>query len=151
MLLDARVGLSSAPRGAVPSATDMITASLRDPHARHLMLIVRGNAATCLLSIPKVRAALHDPVVMLASRFKEDQGEEHNYDQLSRIIMHMHVGRQVIIQGHDAIYGALYDCLTASIRTTANVPRATRCCATAASRSATRRSTATSTSASSSS
>jgi hypothetical protein len=116
-LLDKRLSpVFGAPSSAAPSATDLITANLRDSRARHLMLIVRGDAGTCLLALPKIREALNDPVVMLASRFKEDLGEEHNYRQLSRIILHMQAGRQVVIKDHDAIYGALYDPLNQNYR-----------------------------------
>ena len=85
-LLDVQMKVRPTSQRTVPTATELITANLQDPHARHLMLIVRGDAATCLLELPQIRQQLHEPVVMLASRFKEDQGEEHACSQLSRII-----------------------------------------------------------------
>ena len=109
--------LKKGPRmHPLPTATELITANLRDARARHLMLIVRGDAATCLLELPEIRAQLNDPVVMLASRFREDQGEEHACSQLSRIISEMEAGRQLIVKDFDRIYGALYDMLNQNYR-----------------------------------
>ena len=75
------------------------------------MLISRGDAATCLLRLPQIKAALHNPHLMLASRFKEDSGPTYDYQQLSRIAHHMTAGRQLILKDFDMIYGALYDML----------------------------------------
>jgi hypothetical protein len=108
-LLDLRLYrvLSIAPKRQPPSVLDLVVESLRDPRARHLMLITRGDAATCLLKLPQLQQALHEPVVMLASKFKEDLGDEHAYRQLSKIILYMQSGRQLLIKDHDHIYGAL--------------------------------------------
>ena len=51
------------------SPLSLISDNLRDPRARHLMLISRGDAATCLLRLPQIKEALHNPHIMLASRF----------------------------------------------------------------------------------
>lgn len=89
------------------SAISLICDNLGDPRARHLMLISRGDAATCLLRLPQIKERLHSPHVMLASRFKEDSGATYDYQQLSRISQHMMAGRQLIIKDFDSIYGAL--------------------------------------------
>ena len=96
------------------SPLSLISDNLRDPRARHLMLISRGDAATCLLRLPQIKEALHNPHIMLASRFKEDAGPSYDYQQLSRIAHHMMAGRQLIIKDFDMIYGALYDMLNQS-------------------------------------
>lgn len=101
----------AAPQHRIPSVSDLVVGNLKDPKARHLMLISRGDAATCLLKLPKIKKALDNPVIMLASPFEDDFGDEHAYLQLSRIILYMEAGRQLIIKGHDNIYGALYDML----------------------------------------
>ena len=101
----------AAPQHRIPSVSDLVVGNLTDPKARHLMLISRGDAATCLLKLPNIKKALDNPVIMLASPFEDDFGDEHAYLQLSRIILYMEAGRQLIIKGHDNIYGALYDML----------------------------------------
>jgi len=115
-ILDDNLKTKRSHLRTLPTATELITANLQDARARHLMLIVRGDAATCLLELPQIRAQLNDPVVMLASRFREDQGEEHACSQLSRIISEMEAGRQLIVKDFDRIYGALYDMLNQNYR-----------------------------------
>ena len=116
------------PARLQPSCIDLVCESLRDPRARHLMLITRGDEATCLLKLPQIKEALHDPVVMLASKFKADLGEEHAYQQLSKIILYMHSGRMLIIKDHDHIYGALYDMLNQNYKEKRTGPVVTRNC-----------------------
>ena len=53
---------------------------------------------------------------MLASSFKEDCGATYDYQKLSEISHHMMAGRQLILIGFDAIYGALYDMLNQSCK-----------------------------------
>ena len=94
-----------------PPSMTLVKNNLLDMEARHLMLIAHGDTALCLLRLPQLRKALNNPVVMLASPFKDDEGDEHAYQQLSKIILYMEAGQQVIIKDHDHIYGALYDML----------------------------------------
>ena len=96
------------------SPIELICSNMRDSRARHLMLISRGDAATCLLQLPQIKEALHNPIIMLASSFKEDSGPTYDYQQLSQISQHMMAGRQLIIKDFDSIYGALYDMLNQS-------------------------------------
>ena len=110
-LLDDAMNLYYPPQYQFPRVTDLVVGNLVDPMARHLMLISRGDAATCLLKLPEIKKVLDNPVTMLASPFEDDMGDEHAYLQLSRIILYMEAGRQLIIKGHDDIYGALYDML----------------------------------------
>mmetsp|Transcript_16892 Transcript_16892/g.40381 ORF Transcript_16892/g.40381 Transcript_16892/m.40381 type:complete len:3239 (-) Transcript_16892:1608-11324(-) len=93
------------------SSLSLIGDNLRDPRARHLMLISRGDAAMSLLRLPQIKQALHNPHLMLASSFKEDNGALYDYHQLSRISQHMMAGRHLIMKDFDSIYGALYDML----------------------------------------
>jgi len=116
----------AAAHNCIPS--DLVVGNLMDPKARHLMLISRGDAAICLLKLPTIKKALDNPVVMLASPFEDDLGDEHAYLQLSRIILYMESGRQLIIKGHDNIYGALYDMLNQNYTEVRLGPRVTRNC-----------------------
>ena len=93
------------------STVKLICENIRDPRARHLMLISRGDAATCLLNLPQIKETLNNPIIMLKSNFKEDIGRDHSYQQLSMICEYMMTGRQLILKDFDGIYGALYDML----------------------------------------
>ena len=130
-LLDSQLYASPSLRPKarqLPSSIDLVCESLRDPRARHLMLITRGDEATSLLELPQIKDELHDPVVMLASKFKGDRGGEHAYQQLSKIILYMHSGRTLIIKNHDHIYGALYDMLNQNYKEKRTGPVVTRNC-----------------------
>jgi hypothetical protein len=85
----------------VPNVLDLVRENLDDQLARHLMLLTHGDAAMCLLTLPVLQGALKNHVVMLASRFKEDDSLEYDYQQLSKIILYMETGRQLIIKDHD--------------------------------------------------
>lgn len=87
------------------SPLTLVCSNLRDMRARHLMVITRHDAALCLLKLPQVRKALCDPVVMIASHFKEDISDEYAYQQLSKIILYMQAVRQLILKDFDHIYG----------------------------------------------
>ena len=110
-LLDHEQGISKTIPRQMPTVVNLVRRNLTDLAARHLMLITRGDAAICLLNLPEVASVLRSPAVMLASRFRDDQKEDHAYQQLSKIILYMESGRQLIIKDHDKIYGALYDML----------------------------------------
>ena len=67
---------TSTLKHTMPSVVDLVEKNLQDRSARHLMLLTEGDAATCLLRIPQVAKALNNPVVMYASRFKNDDSSE---------------------------------------------------------------------------
>eukprot|EP00899_Mesostigma_viride_P025224 jgi/Mesvir1/5887/Mv00659-RA.1 len=93
---------------ALPSGIRLLDANLADPHARHLMLVTRGDAALALLL---AKAKLRDPVVICGSRFSADQSEDSLYMLLNRIILCMETGRVLVLRDVDSVYGALYDLL----------------------------------------
>ena len=114
--------------------TELIQANLKDPHARHLMLITSGDSATGILkqSIAELKkqiiaelkkqsnselkkqstAKLEKETIMIyGSRFEEDLSEEYNYRILSRIILYMERDCILILKDLESIYGSLYDML----------------------------------------
>ena len=69
-LLDDAMNLYYPPQYKFPRVTELVVGNLVDPMARHLMLISRGDAATCLLKLPEIKKVLDNPVTMLASPFE---------------------------------------------------------------------------------
>ena len=90
--------------------TDLIQANLKDPAARHLMLITSGDSAICILkhSLEKIDK---ETITIYGSRFEEDLSEEYNYRILSRIILCMERDCILILKDLESIYGSLYDML----------------------------------------
>ncbi|KAG2374013.1 hypothetical protein C9374_011678 [Naegleria lovaniensis] len=83
--------------------TDLVQLNLADKFARHLMVITNGDSALSLLE--------NKAEVVFGSKFQDDQTEEYNYRVLSRIILCMESGIQLILKDLEQIYGSLYDML----------------------------------------
>ncbi|KAK3289270.1 hypothetical protein CYMTET_3293 [Cymbomonas tetramitiformis] len=103
---------------SLPPLGALVRENLMDPGARHLMLITRGDAAVSVLRTlcaddwsGSGRVLLARPVCMVGSQFADDQAEGYSYECLQQVILCMETGRQLILVGHERIYGALYDML----------------------------------------
>ncbi|KAK3257836.1 hypothetical protein CYMTET_33097 [Cymbomonas tetramitiformis] len=108
---------ASASSGGLPPLSALVCENLADASARHLMLLTRGDSAISVLHAfcskdPGTgRQLLVHPVCMVGSQFADDQVEEHSFECLQQVILCMETGRQLILIGHERIYGALYDML----------------------------------------
>ena len=90
--------------------TELIQANLKDPHARHLMLITSGDSAIGILK-QSLETLDKETITIYGSRFEEDLSEEYNYRILSRIILCMERDCILILKDLESIYGSLYDML----------------------------------------
>ena len=91
--------------------TELIEENLSDQHARHLMLIGRGDSA---LNILEQFLEGKEHKIIYGSRLKNDQREEYNYQILSEIILCMERGLILVMKDLECIYGSLYDMLNQS-------------------------------------
>lgn len=92
-----------------PPVMDLIKANLVDTEARHLLLITKGDSAVGILE-----HALHkneDFAVIHGSNYKDDKSEDYSYLMLSEIILHMEVGRCILLKNAEQIWSSLYDML----------------------------------------
>ncbi|XP_028413787.1 E3 ubiquitin-protein ligase RNF213-like [Dendronephthya gigantea] len=101
--------LISSDEDIIP-VTQLIQANLADAHARHLMLITRGDSAHGILK--QILSSLDkESITIFGSRFEEDLSEDYNYRILSRIILCMERDCVLILKDLENIYGSLYDLL----------------------------------------
>ncbi|CAK9021977.1 unnamed protein product [Durusdinium trenchii] len=97
------------PAGAGEMAyplTELLSTSLADRKARHLLLASQGPALPWLQAasvLPK------DAEILLGSDFPEDALEAYAIRQLMRVRDAMAKGRSLVLYGMDVIYEALYD------------------------------------------
>ncbi|PKY59724.1 hypothetical protein RhiirA4_482717, partial [Rhizophagus irregularis] len=77
----------------------LIDTNLKDPDARHLMVIGKSDSIVNLLTY---QLRKRDPVVILGSQFPDDQ-EDYYYS------MCVEAGRPLILTDLEIIYGSLYD------------------------------------------
>ncbi len=99
----------SSAQDIIP-VTKLIQANLKDPYARHLMLITNGDSAIGILK-QSLAQLEKETITIFGSRFKEDLSEEYNYRILSRIILCMEQDCILILRDLESIYGSLYDML----------------------------------------
>lgn len=88
----------------------LIKENIVDSEARHLMLIVDGDAA--LFDIERIIKKMdREFTTQLGSNFSDDKDVEYNYEVLNRIILCMEQPQVLILKDLDDIYGSLYDML----------------------------------------
>lgn len=88
----------------------LIKENVIDSEARHLMLIVDGDAA--LFDIERIIKKMdREFTTLLGSNFSDDKDIEYNYEVLNRIILCMEQPQVLILKDLDDIYGSLYDML----------------------------------------
>ena len=100
--------LSSA-QGIIP-VIELIKKNLKDPNARHLMLITSEDSAIGILK-QSLEQLGKETITISGSCFEEDLSEEYNYRILSRIILCMERDCILILRDLESIYGSLYDML----------------------------------------
>ena len=93
-----------------PQVKDLISSSLRDPHARHLMILTHRSSALSILFDLKILDR-KDTTVLVGSAFRDDNQELLLIQQINAIKRAMARGDTVVLVNHDAIYEALYDVL----------------------------------------
>lgn len=101
--------MTSSDQKIIP-VTQLIQANLKDPHARHLMLITSKDSALGILK-QSLNTTKKEIITIYGSRFEEDLSEEYNYRILSRIILCMERDCILILRDLESIYGSLYDML----------------------------------------
>lgn len=88
---------------------ELIKENLSDHRARFLMLICKGDVATC--AVDKYLSLAHTERRMLVgSHMVEDEnGEEYGFRLLSDMILYMEKGTSVNLKDMDHVYSSLYD------------------------------------------
>ncbi|XP_028396105.1 uncharacterized protein LOC114520095 [Dendronephthya gigantea] len=94
----------------ISPVTDLILANIKDPNARHLMLIGNGDSIIDILK-QSLAQLVKETITIFGSRFEEDLSEDYNYRILSRIILCMERNCILILKDLESIYGSLYDML----------------------------------------
>ncbi|KAH7279889.1 hypothetical protein KP509_37G042500 [Ceratopteris richardii] len=92
-----------------PPVLDLITRNLHDPEARHLLLITKGGSASSILK--HMLEQDEDFTVIQGSTYKDDKSEEYCHLLLGEIILHMEMGRRILLENADQIWSSLYDML----------------------------------------
>lgn len=90
---------------------ELVTENIKDPIARHLMLITTGEAVLGIVDQKLKEIGCERIEVILGSQFEEDMTDDYNYRILSRIILCMEEGMILILKDLESIYGSLYDML----------------------------------------
>ncbi|MCO5548643.1 hypothetical protein L7F22_002102 [Adiantum nelumboides] len=98
-------GLCSQP----PPVMELIRSNLQDPEARHLLLITKGDSASSILQ--HMMQQDDEFAIIQGSSYKDDKNEEHCYLLLGEIILHMEMGRHILLQHADQVWSSLYDML----------------------------------------
>ncbi|XP_053401074.1 uncharacterized protein LOC123550673 [Mercenaria mercenaria] len=90
---------------------ELITENIKDPIARHLMLITTGESVLGIIEQKLKEIGCDRKEVIFGSQFEEDLTDDYNYRILSRIILCMEEGVVLILKDLESIYGSLYDML----------------------------------------
>ncbi|MCO5600108.1 hypothetical protein L7F22_054216 [Adiantum nelumboides] len=98
-------GLCSQP----PPVVELIRSNLQDPEARHLLLITKGDSASSILQ--HMMQQDDEFAIIQGSSYKDDKNEEYCYLLLGEIILHMEMGRHILLQHADQVWSSLYDML----------------------------------------
>lgn len=94
-----------------PLPSDLIVGNLRDPAARHLMLLTTAGSALELLNELKLLPGDKQPVVLFGSQFRDDQTDIYLVQLMNQVKLAMANGRVMILKECNNIYEALYDVL----------------------------------------
>lgn len=90
---------------------ELVTENIKDPIARHLMLITTGESVLGIVDQKLKEIGCERIEVILGSQFEEDMTDDYNYRILSRIILCMEEGMILILKDLESVYGSLYDML----------------------------------------
>ncbi|KAI5056536.1 hypothetical protein GOP47_0028354 [Adiantum capillus-veneris] len=92
-----------------PPVTELIRSNLQDPEARHLLLITKGDSASSI--IQHMLQQDDEFAIIRGSTYKDDKNEEYCYLLLGEIILHMEMGRCILLENADQVWSSLYDML----------------------------------------
>ncbi|CAK9110700.1 unnamed protein product [Durusdinium trenchii] len=103
------------------SVVQMLENNLRDRHARHLMLVCRGEVDVALTLVRRAAEKEHRNLqIMMGSTFTEDQSDHYSFGLLRRVVLSMERGDLLVMRALEAIHGSLYDMLNMSYTTLGN-------------------------------